>query len=414
MFRSSIKVFIAFLSISNIYAQTKFEPGYIVPSSGDTIRGMIEYRNSSQNPESILFKENDRQKTRLLGLNDISAFMVHGEFYERAVVSRNTTLINDTNLSENSFPTMLTDTAFLLKFADGPKSLYYLKDHTNKVQLYIGDEHELLIQHKYKVVKDNQTKVVIMDRYRQQVRAYLNCPAIDNQIINLNYSSKDVLRIFESYYKKCSTAKPNAITKREGFKVEIGALAGVTFSKLSFSGYNFPYLIERTHKVSIRPTAGLFLNLVIPRTRRSLLLANELMYGSYKISDHFRTDVNPENYTTTDYTLAVSHIKLNNMVRYRIIRHNAFFYANVGISNAFMISEDNRFLARTQFYTDVHIKEDKALNTRKHDQGFIVGIGAGMRRLGFEVRFENNNGNSEYFSVSSNIKRFSLIAHYRF
>lgn len=414
MLKFSATVFFALISITNIYAQSKFEPGYIVTSKSDTVHGMIEYRNWSRNPETILFRDEQLQNEKTLGLNELLAFDVHGESYERAVVSRNMTPINDNDLSQISHPVMEADTVFLLRLATGPKSFYYLKDRSDKIQLYIGAGHELLVYYKYKSVKQNQTQIVTIDRYRQQVKAYLDCSETDSRISNLRYSNRDILGVFEIYYKKCSTAKPNAITRREGLRIEAGAMVGAALTKLSFTGYHFPYLTDRKHNGSLRPTAGLFLNIVIPRTRKNLLIVNELAYSSYKISDHFRTEVNPENFTTTDFTFGINHLRLNNLIRYRITRGNAFFYANVGLANGFILSEDNRYVAKTHFYADVHIKEEKALETRKHDQGFIVGIGAGIRKLGFEARFENSNGNSDYFSITSNVRRISLLVHYKF
>lgn len=414
MIRFSAKVLIALLPISNIYAQSNFEAGYIVTSSNDTIRGMIEYRNRSQNPEMIRFRDEKLQTEKTLGLSELLAFQVHGENYERAEVSRNIAASDNNNLTENSLPELATDTVFLLRMVDGPKSLYYLRDQSDRVQLYIGAEHELLVYHKYKIIKENQTQIVTIDRFRQQIKAYLDCAEVSGRIANLRYSNKEILRLFELYYNKCSQTKPKTITKREGLGFEAGALAGVAFSKLSFTGYHFEYLTDHKHAISTRPIIGLSLNIVIPHTGKNLLIANELMYSSYKISGHYRTDVNPENFTTTDFTLALNHVRLNNLVRYRIVRGKTFFYANVGISNGFLVSEDNRYVARTQFYTDVHVKEDKALETRKHDQGFLIGIGAGVRKLGFEARFENSNGNSNYFSITSNVKRATLLVSYKF
>jgi hypothetical protein len=415
MIRFSSAACLVLLSISNIYGQSKFEPGYVTTSTGDTIRGMIDYRNWSQNPKAIRFRDDKTQTNKSLGIHDLSGFQVHGESYERAVVSLNTTAINNNDLPEISLPELATDTVFLLKLADGTKSLYYLRDHTDKVQLYFGKEHELLIFHKYKIIKENQTRIATVDRYRQQVKAYLdNCPEISGRITNLRYSNKEILELFSLYYNKCSAATPRLISRREGLGFEKGVIAGITSAKLSFTGYNFPYLTDYKHKMSTRPTAGLFLNIVIPRTRKHLLIANELSYASYKISGQSRTDINPENFTTTDFTLALGHVKLNNLVRYKVLRQNAFFYVNAGISNGFLISEKNHYLARTQFYADVHVKETEALETRKHEQGFLVGIGGGVRKLGFEVRFENGNGNSNYSSITSSVKRYSLLAHYRF
>lgn len=315
MLKFSAKVFIAFIPVSNIYAQSKFEPGYIVTSSQDTIRGTIEYHNWSQNPETIRFRDEKFQTEKTLGLHELSAFQVHGETYERAEVHRK--IQGDNNVIENGLPELTRDTVFLLRLVDGPKSLHYLRDRSDNVQLYIGPEHELLVYHKYKIIKENQNRIVTVDRYRQQIKAYLDCESVANRVPNLRYSNKEISRLFELYYDKCSTTKPKVITKREGLGFESGALAGVTLSKLSFKGYHFEYLTERQHTTSVRPTVGLFLNIVIPRTNKNLIVANELTYSSYQISDRYQTNVNPENFTITDFTFGLSHLRLNNLIRYR-------------------------------------------------------------------------------------------------
>lgn len=68
------------------YAQKTFEPGYILPLQGDTVRGLIDFRNWAKNPDEISFKLSESAEATSYRPVDIKAFVVGGEKYVSAVV----------------------------------------------------------------------------------------------------------------------------------------------------------------------------------------------------------------------------------------------------------------------------------------------------------------------------------------
>ena len=92
-----------------------------------------------------------------------------------------------------------------------------------------------------------------------------------------------------------------------------------------------------------------------------------------------------------------------------------FLYINGGISNGFAISEKNYKKIESKFYSTEKVVEESALNeTRKYEQGFILGTGIKFKNYSFEIRAENGNGMSVYNALNSKTKRYYFLLGYRF
>lgn len=109
-------------------------------SPGDTVRGYIDYKNWSRNPEIVSFKASPDEKTEKYGLSDIDGFNVHGESYVKAQVDVNISPAEIDKLSSSHMPELVKTVAFLLIVNGGPKGLFYLKGKDGKVQLYVSDK----------------------------------------------------------------------------------------------------------------------------------------------------------------------------------------------------------------------------------------------------------------------------------
>ena len=95
-------------------AQKNFKPGSIVNLKGDTVSGLIDYKEWNFSPTHILFKPSgDNTNSEEYGVNDISSFDITGkEGYRRAVVkiSLHTVKLEDIGGRDTSWK---TDTVFL-------------------------------------------------------------------------------------------------------------------------------------------------------------------------------------------------------------------------------------------------------------------------------------------------------------
>ena len=54
-FLTVVVLLVPFLS----FAQSNFQPGYLVNSKGDTVKGYVDYRERSLNPTDFRFKTTD-------------------------------------------------------------------------------------------------------------------------------------------------------------------------------------------------------------------------------------------------------------------------------------------------------------------------------------------------------------------
>lgn len=126
----SSKMFLLALCLfvgQSVYGADLFRPGYVVNHQGDTLRGYIEYRNWSVNPQMIHFKAAPAAQIVTYKPADLSAFSVAEECYERAAIQVESSSNSFDKLSDSADFKLKADTVFLQALVKGRKSLYFLK-----------------------------------------------------------------------------------------------------------------------------------------------------------------------------------------------------------------------------------------------------------------------------------------------
>jgi hypothetical protein len=80
-------LFAAFLMPVISIAQSNYKPGYVVTLKGDTLTGLIDYREWNNNPKNIRFKNSHDNVPVNYSTGDSHAFAVTGrEYFERFVL----------------------------------------------------------------------------------------------------------------------------------------------------------------------------------------------------------------------------------------------------------------------------------------------------------------------------------------
>ena len=409
-----------FLLLSFHYskAQKSFEPGYLVTSPGDTTRGYIDYKSWSRNPETISFKASPEEKAETYGLSDIEGFGVHGENYVKAHVEINTSATEIDKLSSSPTPEVIKTVAFLLVVNNGPKGLFYLKDKDAKVHLYVRDRdgaYQLLINHRYLAANG---QVVNVTYYREQLKNFFaECEGLVADQRMLPYSQQSIGKVFDRFYEKCSSQKAPATSyKPTGSSIQVGVVAGLASSKLSFEGSVEPELVNGDFPLSNKISGGVFLNLVFPRLKQRASLYNELAFTSYKSSVKKQTTYSDDSYSRVTNTFGFGYIKLINMVRYQIPIGGLKLFLNGGVTNGQAISTTNERMTEDRFQnSDPLITKHEAIEAaKKYEFGFIYGLGVSYKKFGLEVRQEISEGMSRYYKLTSNVKRNYFLLSYRF
>jgi hypothetical protein len=405
------------LVVQKSTSQENFQRGYLIDNKQDTIQGWIDYRNWSLNPHQIKFKRAESDKSFIYTPLEIKEFGVHNDVYSSGIVPYEISSTLTSKLEVTDALNLRVDTVFLLALIKGKKNLYFFRNEFDRDNFYIQRDSifDLLIYKRY--VKESQNRSYISEnrKYLGQIYAYLmDCPAIASEFGNTLYDKKSLTKLFEFYYQS-QDSKASYKKKYDTTTFEWGLLVGVTSCYLDLDGMYSDELAKTVYKTSINATAGMFLDLVLPRNRKKWSIHNELIYSSYLAKGSYNDYQNSDVYTLTSSEIGYSYLKLNNMVRYKYPLKSFSIFVDVGISNGIVLRETNYKKVQLKYWAIDRVSEDVAIeDTRKVEQGLLFGFGSCMGDYKLELRYEIGNGMSEYFSLISSTNRFSLLFGYTF
>lgn len=412
-------VLISLTLISTVsYSQNSLRPGYIVNLKGDTIRGLVNYRNWEKNPKKISFSNDSGRKDYFP--SDIKEFSAENEIYISAIVSVEDSPFKPEDITYTEELSFRQDTCFLQVVVEGAKSLYYYKDENAKQHYFIKGKSglpELLLYKQYKIKTDAGIFIQENKKYIQQLSQYIeDCPAIASSLRKLSYSGKSLRNLFDAYYQ----CKGEAITykkKTDKGKVEIGAIAGAVFTGTKFQSDAdpFEFLDKSDFSGSTNFSGGIYFDITLSRSLGRWSVYNEILYSSYKTGGSYTVFNNPEYYTDYNTTIAPKSVKINNLIRYKIPVSGFFLYLNAGIANGFVLSAKNELLKHTKFYSTEETETLKVLNPlRKHYQELVTGIGAKYGRYSLEARAAFGNGLADPKVIKSSTSAYAVFLGYRF
>ncbi len=406
------------LLIPDLYSQNPVNEGYIVTKQGDTIHGLIDYRDWELNTNNIIFKSHDQVEPISYSPNDIKSFSVKNEHYQAAIVDLEVSPRMLNELNNNAALEIVKDTVFLQAVLKGEKSLFAYVDLFGRENLYIEQNSgfELLGYKKYRVKQQlAEAHVVENKRFIGQLMIYLSdCETITNRLQKARYSQKNLESIFLDYYE-CTGSSPDEAFENKKLKFELGLLGGLSLTKISFSGgFEKEYLSGADFSMSTNPTFGIFMDVVLLRKQEKWSVYNEIIYTSYLSSGSYTEYKHADNYTDYEIEIGASYLTMNNMIRYRVLLNRSKLFFNAGISNGLLIDNTNNQKSVTNFFSTVREKEGLALESfRAFETGFIAGIGFNYNRLTIEARGIWGNGMSTISGLKSKTTRYVFLLTYR-
>jgi len=427
MLLKKLSIIVAFVLVStSLFSQENFLKGYIIIQNGDTVRGFIDYRNWSKNPQKINFKTTVKDEPQFFSPLEIKEFVVKDEIYKGAIVKVENSNIK--TLSNTLTLSFRTDTVFLQAFFQGPKSLYYYKDNFDQDNFYIynNSQFELLEFKKYiKMDEAGHEFLLTNKRFIGQLRFYLNdCPDIDSKLKQFPYEPKSMTNLFKYYYSKMKTEKFTTRT-HETIKTEFGVVIGINMIDLRFLTNKavFDPLPKAKFDNSISPIGGLSVNFVLPRNNGKWSIYNELIYSRYNTNAVYNKFTSNENYEIHHYNADYSYAKINNMVRYKYPIGKMNVFANAGVSYGLIVAEMNsdsinrRYNGTSTSFVQKLIANspsDNSFNSKKIELGFLVGLGANYKNIFTELRLEAGTGFSPYLALNITATRYIFLVGYRF
>lgn len=113
--------------------------------------------------------------------------------------------------------------------------------------------------------------------------------------------------------------------------------------------------------------------------------------------------------------MGFSYLNLNSMIRFKYPVKKIRIFANAGLSNGVLLKETNIRKREIKYYTEELIEYSHAVKgVREMEQRFNLGLGAQLKKISFEFRYELGNGIAQAIQLTSTTKRFYFIFGYRF
>lgn len=404
-------VLLYFISvITNIAtAQTNYVKAYIVNNTGDTIKGLIDYKNWGMNPDKIHFKSSPQSEVFVFTPTSIRTFCVSDELYYSAEVQMEVSP-EVSNLDKYADLNLVTDSVFLQTLVQGSKSLFYYKSPAGKSNFYIfsNGKYELL-QHK-KYIKTTSKDIVIAEnkKYVGQLIIYFNdCEYLKSKIGKIKYSQRSLVNSFDSYYR-CTRETVSFKKKEEKIKFEKGIFAGGSSTTLTVKGGDIKDIPHFSTSKNL--AMGLSFDVVLPRNQRKWSIVNELNFPSYHMEDNFINKAKDTVYIEMGYR----YVKINNMLRFSYPIKVFRIFINAGMGNGLALIETNymKTIPDGPFFNSP--KEGQFIKSRKYEQSILGGAGVRWKSISLELRSEYGNGMSRYPLLSTKTLRHYLLFGFKF
>ncbi len=374
-------------------AQSNFVEGYVVTTTGDTLKGYIDNQDWARTPSRVDFRRSAGEAAQPYDPHQAASFYIQptGELFEAKKVSMDKSPTQLSKMIPNAPPVVVQDTVFLKTLTRGKVSLYYYRDEAFKTHYYLQKEaqpEELVL----KRGMNDQRELVVTERYRGLLAYYLgDCPSLQKQIAAAPFKGAAFFRLVSDYYQ-CTGSRPEyveGVERMEKIKLEVGITGGITTSGMRIKG---GYYGQMNFGSTTFPAAGVSFNLVMPRNLSKWSFYNEMTWKRFAGRNR-ETPIATRN----QYYFDLAYLKLISMVRYQHPGAKVKPYVNAGIANAYAL----------------RLETNAMDGARKYEQSLIGGIGATMKRLSAEVRFERGNGTSPFSAVSSATRTFSFLLNYR-
>lgn len=402
------------LAAAPLFGQTNFRPGYVLPLTGDTLRGEVDARGAQRNARLARFRAAPDAAVTEYGPRQLRGYGVTGDRLYRT----EKVMLND-SLPRPVLPNAMLDTvrraAFLEVLVQGPASLLYLRDERNNDHYYLqmqGQPAQELVQTTRKVEEAGGTYQRKSDEFRRTLAGAMQaCMAVQSAITTVRYNQNGLLQIVRRYNECVGGTSVTPAGAPRKTHVQLGIVAGAERSELEIT-QNPPLRPESTTmQGGIQPVFGLALGIHLAGVNKNLSARLEALYEKQRYESEVRVG--------NQYRVALTSIRFPLLVRYTYPKGSIRPFAQVGYSFAYLSQADNE--VRRAFLNTAGGYEYTVwlpiVAPRKLEQGFVGSLGLttareNKRNLAVEARYERSDGFSESAGIGSRINRLYVLLSY--
>jgi len=391
-------------------SQVRYDPGYFISNTGDTINCLIKNTDHNDNPSSFTYKKNENDKPQTLTVYDVKEFAITN--YNKYVRVITTIDISPGEedldaLSDTAEPQWQPDTLFLRVIVTGAATLFSYEGKTN-IRFFYQTQDLPVEQLIYKVYRPENNNVIYYNNdFREQLLQYLNCGnESEENIQTVEYKLSDLKDYFIKYNhcKGSIVTEPSAPVKYKSSFFSISA--GAEYTSLedgfipNYPGDPYTQHITFPHKYNF--TFGVQEELLLPFNAHKWAVPFGLDFHSY--SAQAISDLPPPN-NSIDTPKATINLKT---ISISIGFKHYFFTDKYGKSKLFV----NALVAYDQLINSSYTST-LGLNVLSSSTIFIGGIGYKYNKAAIEFRYYTPaNIFNSYVLFTSSLTRFSTVFKY--
>tara|TARA_B100000378_G_scaffold5981_1_gene5441 strand:+ start:862 stop:2121 length:1260 start_codon:yes stop_codon:yes gene_type:complete len=402
--------------ITTTYAQTSFEKGYIIINN-KKISCLIENEMWRYSPETVNYKFSESGKVITGNLNTIEGFGNNDKTFKyikaNVEVSQNS---NDPdNLNYERRVVLEKKAVFLNTLVEGDISLYHYQFGDNNHFYYkkkYSANFDLLIYKKF-LSSASQAKIIRENnRYKNQLANLLACDAIsENKFSSLDYKKRDLIRIFEDYFKCKSDTYYIYKNEEEKSNLDYFKLT----PKIGASVYNIDHedSYRSVENISFDSKTsysfGIEAELILPYNGGKWALFIESLYNNLE---------NETLYEDLDHEYPGDYREFN--------IKNSYLQNSLGVRHRFFISNNSSIFLNGLFSFNTNLgssslevynyDDNEELYKYKLSNNSSFGIGGGFiyKEFRLEIRYNTNADflQKEVNGTTLNYKKISFLLGY--
>ncbi|QKG54143.1 hypothetical protein [Hymenobacter sp. BRD67] len=268
------------------YAQAQaYEPGWLVRTNGDTLRGELENGFWLEPPTFVRYRRTPESPSELFPARQLRAVSFKGGRYFRHEVLRldRAAEVRLQDLKRGNYVNMQPDSVLAEVLLSGPVELLRVvrPGATQFVLRRPGRPDLSLSERHYLSDGPDINRIIDGNNYRNQLMLYFaDCPAAVSLAERIPYTAAGLAEVAQAYAISCAPGKQpaqswlsQAVPRRKG-AFQAGVLAGVRYNHMASPSF---VLTEGCHDCQVHPFGGLYAELLQP----SRITA---FYGEFSLS----------------------------------------------------------------------------------------------------------------------------------
>lgn len=393
------------------HAQSDFRAGYIIQTTGDTLRGRVDFSGGKRANQQCRFRPTEGASVATYTPEQLSGYgFSNDRTYQVQRVPKS-------NLKGDS----TTQRVFLEVLVRGAVSLYMQLDSNAQEQFYARLGSGAAVP----LVREVQTVVAANGQETQRERAVFRgvlaeyfgaCPAVQSKVGGLVLKSSNLIALIQQY-NQCLGATPSAAVvaspKRRYFV--LGAIVGAQAGTLRFTGDTPVRDVRLSGGAS--PVVGIGAQLRSSASANRLTLRIEALYERQRYAQEYQTNRAFLYSAYQEVRIDLERVRVPMMLRYAPLNGRFLPFVEAGVSVAVALANTNEYRYRALPTSDYSPWATILPNARSVEQGWLAGVGvavplANRHGLTAGLRAERTNGFSDAVGIETEMNRYFFLLSY--